>query len=152
MSERVVVSWNAMVSGYAGMGLYEKAIHLGREMGRHGMRANSGTVVALLLAAGELECLRVGIEIHGYCLRNGLVDDDARVGSVLIGFYAKFDALVANLLFESLTLTNIVSSNVMLRGYFDAGYYLETLTLFETMLVNGIGFDAIDYVGCRSGM
>uniref|UniRef100_A0A7N0SX91 Pentatricopeptide repeat-containing protein n=1 Tax=Kalanchoe fedtschenkoi TaxID=63787 RepID=A0A7N0SX91_KALFE len=141
MCNRDVVSWNAMVSGYVGMGCYEKAMELGLEMGRVGLRANSGTVVALLVAAGELERFGTGRELHGYCLRNGLVDGDVWVGTGLVGFYAKSDASAASSVFESFILKNTVSWNVMLRGYFDAGKYLETVNLFESMLVEGIGFD-----------
>ncbi|KAK9273990.1 hypothetical protein L1049_018804 [Liquidambar formosana] len=143
MSERDVVLWNAMISGYVGRGHHEEAIGLFMKMGRENLRPSSGTMVALLLACGELLELRMGKEVHGYCLRNGLFEADPRVITALIGFYLRFDVRVSRLVFDMMDSRSIVSWNAMIRGYFDVGDCSEALKLFMQMLVDGVTFDSV---------
>ena len=143
MRVRDVVSWNALISGYVGCFYHEEAVFLFREMEREGFKANSRTVVALLLACEDGLEIRLGKEIHGYCLRNGLFDLDPHVGTALIGFYLKFDVRISRLVFDLMIVRSIVSWNVMINGYVDVGNYLEALNLFLSMLENGVHFDSV---------
>jgi pentatricopeptide repeat protein len=143
MCERDVVSWNALISGYVGCCYHEEAVFLFREMEREGFKPNSRTVVALLLASEEVLELRIGQEIHGYCLRNGLFDLDPHVGTALIGFYLRFDVRISRLVFDLMVVRSIVSWNAMITGYVDVGNYLEALKLFMSMLENGVPFDSV---------
>ncbi|KAM3693322.1 hypothetical protein ACJW31_08G156900 [Castanea mollissima] len=143
MPVRDVVSWNALISGYVGCCYYEEAVLLFREMESEGFKANSRTVVALLLACEDGLEIRLGKEIHGYCLRNGLFDLDPHVGTALIGFYLKFDVRISRLVFDLMIVRSIVSWNAMINGYVDVGNYLEALNLFLSMLENGVHFDSV---------
>ena len=143
MRVRDVVSWNALISGYVGCFYHEEAVFLFREMEREGFKANSRTVVALLLACEDGLEIRLGKEIHGYCLRNGLFDLDPHVGTALIGFYLKFDVRISRLVFDLMIVRSIVSWNAMINGYVDVGNYLEALNLFLSMLENGVHFDSV---------
>ncbi|KAF5447795.1 hypothetical protein F2P56_033317 [Juglans regia] len=148
MGEKDVVSWNALISGYVGCRFYEEAILLFREMEREGFRPNSRTVVALLLACEEVLELKLGQEMHGYCLRNGLLDLNPHVGTALIGFYLRFDARISRLVFDLMVVRSIVSWNAMINGYVDVGDYLEALKLFLSMLMDGVHFDSVTTLGC----
>ncbi|XP_038902698.1 pentatricopeptide repeat-containing protein At2g13600-like [Benincasa hispida] len=143
MLERDLVSWNALISGYVGCSCYKEAVLLFMEMKKAGLTPNSRTVVALLLACGEMLELRLGQEIHGFCLRNGLFDMDAYVGTALIGFYMRFDAALSHRVFSLMVVKNIVSWNAIITGYFDIGDYAKALKLFSSMLTEGIKFDAV---------
>lgn len=143
MRVRDVVSWNALISGYVGCFYHEEAVFLFREMEREGFKANSRTVVALLLACEDGLEIRLGKEIHGYCLRNGFFDLDPHVGTALIGFYLKFDVRISRLVFDLMIVRSIVSWNAMINGYVDVGSYLEALNLFLSMLENGVHFDSV---------
>ena len=112
-------------------------------MEREGFRANLRTAVALLLACEDGLEIRLGKEIHGYCLRNGLFDLDPHVGTALIGFYLKFDVRNSRLVFDLMIVRSIVSWNAMINGYVDVGNYLEALNLFLSMLENGVHFDSV---------
>ena len=144
MGERDVVSWNALIYGYVGCCRYEEGVLLFREMEREGLKPNSRTVVALLLACQEILELRLGREIHGYCYRNGLLDLDPHVGTALIGFYLRFDLSTSRLVFDLMVVRrSIVSWNAMIAGYVDVGDYLEALKIFVSMHVGGIHFDSV---------
>lgn len=143
MSDRDVVSWNAMLYGFVGMGRYEEAMMLVREMGRKNLRPNSRTLVALLLACEGASELGLGRAVHGYCLRNGMFDSNTHVTTALIGFYSRLDLRVSRLLFNLMVLRNIVSWNAMISGYYDVGEYFKALELFVQMLVDGIEFDFV---------
>ncbi|XP_075634547.1 pentatricopeptide repeat-containing protein At4g19191, mitochondrial-like [Castanea sativa] len=143
MPVRDVVSLNALISGYVGCCYYEEAVLLFREMESENFKANSRTVVALLLACEDGLEIRLGKEIHGYCLRNGLFDLDPHVGTALIGFYLKFDVRISRLVFDLMIVRSIVSWNAMINGYVDVGNYLEALNLFLSMLENGVHFDSV---------
>ncbi|CAN1867086.1 Pentatricopeptide repeat-containing protein At3g16610 [Linum perenne] len=66
MPERDLVLWNAMISGFVGCGCFREAIGLFRIMRNDGFRANSRTLVQLLLACQGVLELRLGKEVHGY--------------------------------------------------------------------------------------
>ena len=143
MSDRDVVSWNAMLFGFVGWGRYEEAMLLFREMWRENLRPNSRTMVALLLACEGASELRLGRGLHGYCLRNGIFESNPHIATALIGFYSRLDMRVSRLLFDLMVMRNIVSWNAMITGYYDVGEYFKTLELFVQMLVDEVEFDCV---------
>lgn len=61
MQFRDVVTWNAMISGYAQHGHGEKAIEMFNEMIKEGMRPDSITFVGVLLACNHAGLVELGI-------------------------------------------------------------------------------------------
>lgn len=57
-----VVSWNAMISGYAQHGAGEKALHLFNEMKNEGMKPDWITFVAVLLACNHAGLVDLGVQ------------------------------------------------------------------------------------------
>lgn len=137
MDNRDLVSWNAMISGYAINLRCKDAIALFFQMGKENLKPNSATLVSLLSACSELSELRLGQEIHCYCLRNGLFYSNAHVGTSLISFYSRFDVRVSRSVFDLMELKNRISWNAMVSCYFNAGEELEAINLFVQMLVIG---------------
>ncbi|KAL8104020.1 putative pentatricopeptide repeat-containing protein At3g13770, mitochondrial [Apium graveolens] len=143
MNEIDVVAWNAIISGCVRCCEYEEAILLCSKMQKEGLRCNSVTVVALLLACGELLDLRAGKEIHGYCLRNSLSDFNHHAATALIGFYLKFDVKIAAHVFALMPSKNTVSWNAMITAYFETDHYLEAIQIFVRMLIAGYVCDNV---------
>ncbi|KAI3823234.1 hypothetical protein L1987_04667 [Smallanthus sonchifolius] len=143
MTDRDVVSWNAMISGCVGCFEYLQALILFARMQNGNLKANSVTVVELLRACGELFELRLGKEIHGYCLRHGLFNSNPHVDTSLMGFYLKCAPSVASLVFEMLDSRNSISWNTMISGYVNHGDYLKSLELFISMLIEGFECDSV---------
>ncbi|KAD5508721.1 hypothetical protein E3N88_16424 [Mikania micrantha] len=143
MTDRDLVSWNAMISGCVGCSEYQKALVLFSQMQNGNLKANSVTIVELLRACGELLELRLGKEIHGYCLRHGLFNSNPHVGASLMWLYMKFDPSIAALVFEMLDSRNTVSWNTMISGYVNIGDCLKSLQLFISMLIEGFKCDLV---------
>ncbi|XP_015571137.3 pentatricopeptide repeat-containing protein At3g57430, chloroplastic isoform X2 [Ricinus communis] len=143
MNERDLVLWNAMISGYVGCGYFEGAIWLFKKMRMEGFVPNSRTLVALILACEGLLEMRLGKEIHGYCLRNGFFYLYPHVGTALIGFYLNFGVRISSLVFDLMVVRSAVSWNAMITGFFDAEDFVKALELFVHMVKDGIEFDMI---------
>ncbi|XP_065867078.1 pentatricopeptide repeat-containing protein At5g39350-like [Euphorbia lathyris] len=143
ITERDLVLWNALMSGYVGCGYYEGAIRLIREMQREGLKPNSRTLVSSLLACEGLLNLRLGREIHGYCLRNGYFRSCPYVDTALIGFYMNFDVTISSLVFDLMVAKSTVSWNAMITGYFDVGDFRKAFEMFIQMFNDGIKFDLV---------
>ncbi|OWM73490.1 hypothetical protein CDL15_Pgr026589 [Punica granatum] len=143
MFERDIIAWNAILYGYVGAGQYEEAISLFSGMVEEGWKPNSRTIVALLLACKEAGKLKLGREIHGYCLRHGVFDMNLHVGTTLIGFYAKFDWKASCSVFDMMVVKNVVCWNAMITGYFEVGDYERALEVFVQLLWEGFEFDSI---------
>ncbi|KAL6138502.1 hypothetical protein ACLB2K_063784 [Fragaria x ananassa] len=143
MRERDLVLWNALIHGCVGCGCFEEGVELFREMQGEGLRPNSRSLVAVLLACREVSGLGAGKEVHYFGLRNGLLEGDAHVGTALIGFYVGFDVGMARLVFDEMVVRNVVSLNAMITVYVDAGEYLVPLELFVQLLEEGVRFDSV---------
>lgn len=143
MGVRDVVLWNALVHGYVECCFFKEAILLYAQMQQEGLKPNSRTFVALLLACKELLELRLGQEVHSYSLRNGLLCSDPHLGTALIGFYSRFDVKFSQSVFDLMVLRNTVSWNAMITGYVDAEYHFKAWQLFLSMLLDGVKFDSV---------
>lgn len=143
MSERDVVSWNAMISGCVECCEYQRALALFSWMQKGNLKPNAVTVVEIFKVCGELLDLRLGKEIHGYCIRHGLFNTNHYVDSALMGFYLRFDPSIVCLVFETLTLRNTISWNTMISGCVSFKDYLKALDLFILMFNDGIECDSV---------
>ncbi|CAA6655848.1 unnamed protein product [Spirodela intermedia] len=88
MPVRSVVSWNAVVAGYAQNGLFKHAVDVFRSMQAEGVAPNHVTLVSVLPAISHLGALDLGKWVHAYATRNDIEVDDV-LGSALVDMYAK---------------------------------------------------------------
>ncbi|KAE8708924.1 hypothetical protein F3Y22_tig00110332pilonHSYRG00550 [Hibiscus syriacus] len=71
MESRDLVSWNAIIAGYAENGYWLRALDLFQELISASMfEPNSTTLVSILSACAHLKDLQVGKVIHEYILRH----------------------------------------------------------------------------------
>lgn len=99
MPHRDVVTWNAMISGYAQHGLGEKAIQLFNEMRKGGRKPNWITFVAVLLACNHAGLVELGLH-YFKCMEN-----DYKVEAKLDHYACMVDLLGrAGLLVEAVDL------------------------------------------------
>ncbi|KAJ7527660.1 hypothetical protein O6H91_16G065200 [Diphasiastrum complanatum] len=150
MSERNVVSWNAMIAGYAQNGLGKEAFALYEQMKQEGMQPNNVTFVLLLKACASLAALEQGKQLHSEIIRRGF-QLDVVVGSTLVDMYAKCGCTEdARELFDNMSERNVVSWNVMMAGYARNGLAQEALALFEQMQREGAKPDEVTYISVLS--
>eukprot|EP01018_Ginkgo_biloba_P002828 Gb_14729 [translate_table: standard] len=141
MSIRDVVSWSAMISGYAQQGHGEKALALFYEMQRAGVTSNKFTVTSLLRACAGLESPGKGRQVHAYVTKTGF-ESNVYVGSALVDMYAKCGNLVdARQVFDRMPERDVVSWTALIVGYEKLGNGEEALMLFCQMQSLGVKMD-----------
>eukprot|EP01018_Ginkgo_biloba_P031601 Gb_28200 [translate_table: standard] len=145
MSQRDVVSWTAMVAGYAQNGCPREALRIFYQMQRADVKPNSLTLASVIPACGHLALAQQGKEIHGYIIRRGF-ESDVFVGNALMDMYVKCGSMkTAQFLFDKMSQRDVVSWNAMIAGYAQLGHFDETLKLFHQMQLAGVKIDVITW-------
>ncbi|KAG0472514.1 hypothetical protein HPP92_017060 [Vanilla planifolia] len=137
ITNRDVVSWNAMVAGCSLHGLYVDAVGFLHEMQSQGIAPNSSTVVGILPVVGETKALKQGKSIHCFCLRRFFDEDNILVSTALLDMYAKCESLgYARIIFNKISPKNEVTWSAMIGGYVQCEMMLEALVLFGHLMLN----------------
>eukprot|EP01018_Ginkgo_biloba_P039605 Gb_08794 [translate_table: standard] len=143
MSERNVVSWTAMISGYAQNGHDNKALALFYQMQLADMKPDSVTMVSVLLACAHLQALEKGQCIHGLLIKSGF-KSHVFVTTGLIDMYARCRRIkTAWQLFDNMSKKYVASWNAMIAGYSQNGYTNEAFILFNKMQVQDVKPDPV---------
>eukprot|EP01018_Ginkgo_biloba_P034179 Gb_33068 [translate_table: standard] len=150
MPRRNVVSWNAMIWGYAQNGHSSKALTLFNQMQIANLKPNRATIVSVLPACADLAALQQGKDIHDYIIRNGF-ELEVTVQNALIDMYAKCGCIqIARQLFDKISKRSVVSWSAIIAGYGMHGQAEDALVLFSQMQQTGIQPDHITFVSVLS--
>ncbi|EFJ22100.1 hypothetical protein SELMODRAFT_105776 [Selaginella moellendorffii] len=145
-----VVSWNALILGYAENGDAKQALDLFSQMESSSLerscRPNRVTYLAALKACANLasiergkstECLEIGRRIHSQLVESGL-ELHTFVASTLIDTYGKCGSMVdARSVFDRMKTQDVVSWSSMILGYAESGRGDTSLELLERMRDDG---------------
>ncbi|XP_072966736.1 pentatricopeptide repeat-containing protein At3g53360, mitochondrial-like [Typha angustifolia] len=133
MSRRTVVSWNAMISGYAKWGRNEEALDMVSHMHRDGVRLNETTFSSVLGTCARSNSFDAGKQIHCLVLKSGSEDFEL-VGCALLNLYTScFDIHAACRLFELLHCRNPLLWSPMLVGFVRCNLMDDALHFLERM-------------------
>ncbi|KAK8645342.1 hypothetical protein V6N13_119177 [Hibiscus sabdariffa] len=138
MTERNVVSWTALVSGYAQFGQSAESFRLFLGMlGDRRSRPNEFAFTSVLSSCDDLR----GKQLHALVLKMGL-DASVYVANALITMYSKnYKVEEAWTLFKSLGCWTQVSWNSMIAGFQLAKLGMHAVGVFVKMHHEGIGFN-----------
>ncbi|GFQ04492.1 pentatricopeptide repeat-containing protein at1g08070 [Phtheirospermum japonicum] len=155
---RDVVSWNAMISGYAQVGRHDEALSLFGEMRRMKINPDTSTLLSVLSACARTGGIETGDWVRTWIEENGL-DSNTQLVNAMIDMYAKCGNLcTARNLFDDMPGRDLVSWNVMIGGYTHMSEYKDALEVFRLMQTNeGFKPDEITFVGvlsacCHAGL
>ncbi|KAK1289874.1 Pentatricopeptide repeat-containing protein [Acorus calamus] len=134
MTMRDSVTWNALITGYAQNGVWDKAINTFQQMRSEGtIEPDNITMVGVLSACASIGALELGSWIDKHASQKG-VRHDIYVGTALIDMYSKCGDLDRALqIFNDMPLRNTVSWNVMISALASHGRPQEALSLFGRM-------------------
>eukprot|EP01018_Ginkgo_biloba_P034750 Gb_24815 [translate_table: standard] len=133
--QRDVVSWNAMIAGYAQNAHTDEALTLLCQMRREGIQPDQFTFASVLPACGNLVVLQ---EVHEDIIRSGY-NSDIFVGCAILDMYAQCESIEnARHVFDEMPQRDVVLWNAMVAGYAQNGHVDEALTLFYQMQQTGI--------------
>ncbi|XP_038982748.1 putative pentatricopeptide repeat-containing protein At3g11460, mitochondrial [Phoenix dactylifera] len=146
ISNKDVVSWNAMITGYSQIGKPRLVLQLFKRMLSEGCKPSIPTMLLSLQAGTHLSFLHMGKTIHGYIIRLGF-GSDVSVKGLLIDMYSKCGELSsACCVFSEISEGNICSWSCMINGLGMHGYGKEALMAFFGMLKRGIVPDDICFL------
>ncbi|XP_004486315.2 pentatricopeptide repeat-containing protein At4g04370 [Cicer arietinum] len=138
MSKRDLVSWNAIVAGYAQNGYVCKAFSFFNEMRSCQLRPDSITAVSLLQGCASTGQLHPGKWIHGFVIRNGLRPCIV-VDTSLVDMYCKCGDLdTAQRCFNQMPGQDLVSWSAIIAGYGYHGKGETALRLYSKFLESSI--------------
>ncbi|XP_059069451.1 pentatricopeptide repeat-containing protein At4g21065-like [Cryptomeria japonica] len=138
MPQRNVVSWNAMIAGYAQNGYVEKALETFKQMQLAGVNPDLTTFACVLPACAKMGALQQGMEIHQIMKDRGILSDIV-VGNALVDMYAKCGSIDnACELFNRMLQKDVVSWTAMIAGYAQNGFIGKALETFKQMQLAGV--------------
>eukprot|EP01018_Ginkgo_biloba_P002905 Gb_17321 [translate_table: standard] len=141
MPTRNLVSWTAMIAGYAQHGCGAEALTLFHLMQGEGMKPNQFTFASVLKACATVSGLEQGKQVHTSIIKTGF-ESNVFVGCALIDMYAKAGSLIcARQVFDEMPKLNAVSWNAMIAGYVKHGYGNQAFHIFRQMHLVGLNSD-----------
>ena len=142
-----VVSWNALITGYARHGRIDEALKCLKNMQISAIRPDVGTYIPILKSCGASRSLEIGKYIDVEVRKQGLLQKDVMVGNALMSMYSKCGDLVkANEVFKQLPNSNVVSWNALITGYTQHGLGNEALQWFRKMQNECVCPDVVTYI------
>ncbi|KAH7432824.1 hypothetical protein KP509_07G041900 [Ceratopteris richardii] len=147
LPNRTVVSWNALITGYAHCGEGIKALKCFKQMQLMGFLPDEVTFVCILKACGSLQALAKGQEIHVQILRERLFEKHVAVANGLLDMYMKCGSLKkAQEVFNELPVHDTVTWNTLIAGYAHSGHGEEALHHLELMQLAGYTPNAVTFI------
>eukprot|EP01018_Ginkgo_biloba_P037964 Gb_20910 [translate_table: standard] len=128
-----VVSWNAMIAGYAQIEHGAEALEVFCQMQQAGMKGDLFTFSSVLSACASIKGLEQGKQVHAHVIKTGL-ESDVCIGNALVTLYVKCGTTKnAYIVFEKIPNRDMFSWNTMIAGYTQNGHGEEALKLFGQM-------------------
>ncbi|XP_050363030.1 putative pentatricopeptide repeat-containing protein At3g18840 [Argentina anserina] len=127
------VSWNTMISGYVQSGCVEEALDLFVQMAENGSQWNEHTITSVLSGCLGLRNLRLGKEVHGWVLKNGM-SSNPFISSGIVDVYCKCGNMsYAKLVHEAMGSKNMFSITSLIAGHASHGNLGEARMLFDSL-------------------
>lgn len=150
MPKKGLITWNAMISGYAQNGLAANVLELYKIMEAFRVFPDAITFVGVLSSCAHLGAISVGREVEQRIESSGL-GLNPFLNNALINMYARCGNLVkARAIFDRMTVKNMVSWTAIIGGYGMHGYGEIAVELFDEMIKSGIQPDGAAFVSVLS--
>ncbi|KAI0494567.1 hypothetical protein KFK09_024705 [Dendrobium nobile] len=150
IQEPNIITWTAMIGALAQNDMTKEVINFYRKMLREGITENEFSFASVLPAFSDLSSVEHGRMVHSRILKSK-VQSDVGVGNALMDMYFKCGSLEdARLVFQTMTIIDVVSWTIMICGYGQHGKGREALGLFELMKKHGFKPDGVTFLGALS--
>ncbi|WOG82446.1 hypothetical protein DCAR_0101610 [Daucus carota subsp. sativus] len=156
MSDRNVVSWTAMVSGYAQQGRGDDCFGVFSSMVSDCRPTDFAYASVLTVCDGDR-----GRQVHVHALKTSY-DNYVYVANALITMYWKNccntgggdddEKVEAWIVFDGMQYKNLITWNSMIAGFQQSGHWVEALNFFSWMRHDGVGFDRATLLGVISSL
>ncbi|CDP03192.1 unnamed protein product [Coffea canephora] len=149
MSQKDVVSWNALLSGYHDGENSDQGPMIFKKMLIEGLRPNQYTLISTLRSCTSQLNASFGKQVHAYLLKNNLCTD-GHVGTALIDMYSKCRCLDdVELIFNRLSERDIFTWTILIAGYAQTDNQGEkALGFFNRMQREGVKANEFTLASC----
>ncbi|KAK7246943.1 hypothetical protein RIF29_41816 [Crotalaria pallida] len=145
LKEKDVVSWTAMIAGYAQHDMFAEALNLFEEMQDQGIQSDNIGFASAISACAGIHVLGQGRQIHAQSCVSGY-SDDVSVGNALVSLYARCGQVrEAHFAFNQIFAKDNKSWNSLISGFAHSGHYDEALHLFDKMNKAGIEINSFTF-------
>ncbi|PIA53599.1 hypothetical protein AQUCO_00900284v1 [Aquilegia coerulea] len=152
MPERSVVSWTAMISGYAQRGYHIESWNLFNQMLKSGTPPNEFTFASVLTCCIGTCGFENGRQVHSLIVKTNY-ESQIFVGSSLIDMYAKAGRIHdARGVFERLPERDVVSCTAIISGYAQLSLDEEALEMFRQLLREGMDPNYVTYASVLTAL
>ncbi|KAK1438221.1 hypothetical protein QVD17_04027 [Tagetes erecta] len=143
MPERSLITWNAMIAGYAVRHTGDKSLVLFKEMQMHGKLPDEFTYTSTLKACAGIGELRAGKQIHGFLISTGFhLSQQTIVAGSLIDLYAKYGCLFeAQRVFDLVERKSVISWTTIVVGYAQDGNLSKAMESYAALRKSNIPVD-----------
>ncbi|KAK2665638.1 hypothetical protein Ddye_004212 [Dipteronia dyeriana] len=154
MTEKNLVSWNAMIAAYTQNGWNKKALKLFQDLWSNKfhepLTPDAITFASILPAYAEIATLGEGRQIHSLITKLGLVSNTF-ISNSIVYMYAKCgDLHIARKLFDGILCKDVISWNVITMAYAIHGLAKRSIQLFNEMREKGINPNGSTFVSLLS--
>eukprot|EP01018_Ginkgo_biloba_P009349 Gb_05354 [translate_table: standard] len=150
MPEINVVSYTAMIAGYAQNGYGKETMELYFRMRGADIRPDQFTLASVLSVCANFAALQQGEQMHAHIIKTGF-EVDISVGNSLVTMYAKCGSIEeSHRIFNGMPQRNVISWTSIIAGYTQNGCGEDALKLFEEMQLVGVKPNHITFVAVLS--
>lgn len=133
ISEKNLVAWSTMISGYAQVGLVNEALGIFREMQKAGVEPDQVTLVSVISACAGAGALDIGRWVHVY-IEKQMIDLDLELSTALVNMYAKCGCIErAKKVFNEMPVKDAKAWSTMIVGLAIHGLSEIALEAFARM-------------------
>ncbi|MQL87602.1 hypothetical protein Taro_020152 [Colocasia esculenta] len=138
MWQRDLVSWTAMIAGYAHNGYCAEALDFFWLMRQSGVQANRVGLLSVLLACSRLGAVKRGEWFHNFAIQTGY-ESDLQVSTAVIDMYAKCGSLdLARKVFDLTEGKDVICWSAMIASYGVHGFGRDAIYIFKKMVEEGV--------------
>ncbi|XP_059647433.1 pentatricopeptide repeat-containing protein At4g35130, chloroplastic [Cornus florida] len=133
MSEKNLISWNAMIASYVQNEHYKEALGLFQELWKEPFNPDAMTITSIVASYTEIALLREGKQIHGYITKRDL-GSNTFISNSIVYMYAKCgDLQTGREIFERMLPKDVISWNTIIMAYAIHGLGKTSVRLFLEM-------------------
>ncbi|XP_073009102.1 pentatricopeptide repeat-containing protein At2g02980, chloroplastic-like [Typha latifolia] len=150
ISDKNLIAWSAMISGYARIGLVNEGLDLFRAMQEAGVMPDEVTMVSVISACAKAGALDLGRWVHAFIDRKRITVD-LELSTALIDMYAKCGSVErAMKVFDEMKTRDTKAWSSMIVGMAIHGLVKEALQLFSRMLELKVKPNHVTFIGVLS--
>ena len=147
LPDRDVVTWTALIAGYAQHGSGKEVFHYLDQMQYEGLCPNEVTFACILQACGNIRALKKGMEVHAAIMKRGSFRSNNLLGTALMDMYAKCGNIArAQAAFEDLAFQDVVSWTALIGGYAQCRQGKEAIICFQRMQLESLTPNSMTFI------